>query len=69
MIFFYLKLGLAVFNLLLSGVWLGSIFIDKVMGIYEAEWQQYVWFIFCLAVGLYLLYNCMMYLMTGENHV
>jgi hypothetical protein len=68
MTFFYLKLFLAVLNLLLSGVWLGSIFIDKTMGTYGAEWQQYVWFFFCLAVGLYLLYNCIMSLM-GENHV
>ena len=63
MTFFYLKLFLAMLNLLLSGVWLGSIFIDKTMGTYGAEWQQYVWFFFCLAVGLYLLYNCIMSLL------
>ncbi len=63
MTFFYLKLFLAVLNLLLSGIWLGSIFIDKTMGTYGAEWQQYVWFFFCLAVGLYLLYNCIMSLL------
>jgi len=65
MIFFYLKLFIAVLNLLFSGLWLGSIFIDKMMGIYEVEWQQYMWFIFCLAVGLYLLYNCITYLMEN----
>lgn len=68
MILFYIKLTLAVFNLLLSGIFLGSIFIDKISGIYEAEWQQYAWFFFCLALGLYLLYNCIMFLMTGENN-
>lgn len=67
MTFFYLKLFLAVLNLLLSGLWLGSIFIDKTMGIYGVEWQQYMWFFFCLAVGLYLLYNCIMSLL--ENAV
>jgi len=63
MTFFYLKLFLAVLNLLLSGLWLGSIFIDKTMGIYQTEWQQYVWFFFCLATGVYLLYTCIISLL------
>jgi hypothetical protein len=65
MTFFYLKLFFAVLNLLLSGIWLGSIFIDKTVGIHGVAWQQYVWFFFCLAVGLYLLYNCIMSLMEN----
>lgn len=51
-------------NLILSGVWLGSITIDISVDSVP-NWTQYVWFLVCFGLGLYALHSAFMRILLG----
>ena len=51
-------------NLILSGVWLGSITIDISVDSVP-NWTQYVWFLVCLGLGFYALHNAFSRILLG----
>ena len=52
-----IMLIVGILNLVLAGVWLGSIFTDRFNG-RHVELPQYLWSIGCFLLGLYAIISC-----------
>ena len=57
-------IAIGALNLILSGVWLGSITID-ISADSVPNWTQYVWFLVCLGLGFYALHSAFMRILLG----
>ena len=52
-----IMLIVGILNLVLAGVWLGSIFTDRSNG-RHVEFPQYLWTIGCFLMGTYAIISC-----------